>query len=145
MACTREMSFVSGKTCLHASFYGKPCTHSVTHRFPRSLRGRNDWRRTDENDRCDQEDAQPVLERELRHVCCVIAAHAHQEKDADGNNRRATDESILAVQIFDQKKFKKKDQGFLGVVNVRIGSVLDLDVGGDGMPKLYSSAHMNAY
>jgi E3 ubiquitin-protein ligase NEDD4 len=48
-------------------------------------------------------------------------------------NRRATDESILAVQIFDQKKFKKKDQGFLGVVNVRIGSVLDLDVGGDGM------------
>jgi E3 ubiquitin-protein ligase NEDD4 len=54
-------------------------------------------------------------------------------KDADGDNRRATDESILAVQIFDQKKFKKKDQGFLGVVNVRIGSVLDLDVGGDGV------------
>ena len=43
-----------------------------------------------------------------------------------------TDESILAVQIFDQKKFKKKDQGFLGVVNVRIGSVIDLDAGGDG-------------
>ena len=42
------------------------------------------------------------------------------------------EESVLAVQIFDQKKFKKKDQGFLGVVNVRIGSVLDLDVGGDG-------------
>lgn len=54
---------------------------------------------------------------------------------ADGEHRRATDESILAVQIFDQKKFKKKDQGFLGVVNVRIGSVLDLDVGGDGMSK----------
>jgi E3 ubiquitin-protein ligase NEDD4 len=50
----------------------------------------------------------------------------------DTIDRRATDESILAVQIFDQKKFKKKDQGFLGVVNVRIGSVLDLDVGGDG-------------
>jgi len=46
--------------------------------------------------------------------------------------RRATEESILAVQIFDQKKFKKKDQGFLGVVNVRVGSVIDLDVGGDG-------------
>lgn len=43
-----------------------------------------------------------------------------------------TEESILAVQIFDQKKFKKKDQGFLGVVNVRIGSVIDLDAGGDG-------------
>ena len=46
--------------------------------------------------------------------------------------RRVTEESILAVQIFDQKKFKKKDQGFLGVVNVRIGSVIDLDVTGDG-------------
>jgi len=46
--------------------------------------------------------------------------------------RKATEESILAVQIFDQKKFKKKDQGFLGVVNVRVGSVIDLDVGGDG-------------
>lgn len=38
----------------------------------------------------------------------------------------------MAVQIFDQKKFKKKDQGFLGVVNVRVGSVIELDVGGDG-------------
>ncbi|KAI9829362.1 MAG: hypothetical protein M1826_005682 [Phylliscum demangeonii] len=43
------------------------------------------------------------------------------------------EDSILIVQIFDQKKFKKKDQGFLGVINVRIGSVLDLDVGGDEM------------
>ncbi|EME44674.1 hypothetical protein DOTSEDRAFT_72208 [Dothistroma septosporum NZE10] len=46
---------------------------------------------------------------------------------------RVTEESILAVQIFDQKKFKKKDQGFLGVVNVRIGSVIDMDAGGDEM------------
>lgn len=46
--------------------------------------------------------------------------------------RKANEESILAVQIFDQKKFKKKDQGFLGVVNVRVGSVIDLDAGGDG-------------
>ena len=38
----------------------------------------------------------------------------------------------MAVQIFDQKKFKKKDQGFLGVINVRIGDVIDLDVGEDG-------------
>lgn len=43
------------------------------------------------------------------------------------------------MQIFDQKKFKKKDQGFLGVVNVRVGSVIDLDAGGDGTlsSKLY--------
>ena len=49
--------------------------------------------------------------------------------------RRATEESILAIQIFDQKKFKKKDQGFLGVIIVRIGGVIDLDTGGDGMNK----------
>ncbi|KAK5014948.1 hypothetical protein LTR39_002875, partial [Cryomyces antarcticus] len=52
---------------------------------------------------------------------------------ADGVNRRATEESILAVQIFDQKKFKRKDQGFLGVINVRVGSVIDLESGGDEM------------
>lgn len=46
--------------------------------------------------------------------------------------RRANEESVLAFQIFDQKKFKKRDQGFLGVVNVRVGSVIDLDAGGDG-------------
>ncbi|PVH73234.1 hypothetical protein DL98DRAFT_431737 [Cadophora sp. DSE1049] len=38
---------------------------------------------------------------------------------------RATEESILAVQIFDQKKFKKDDQGFLGVINIRVGNVID--------------------
>lgn len=43
------------------------------------------------------------------------------------------EDSILAIQIFDQKKFKKKDQGFLGVINVRIGDVIDLQMGGDGM------------
>ncbi|KAL6948107.1 NEDD4 E3 ubiquitin-protein ligase [Hanseniaspora uvarum] len=32
--------------------------------------------------------------------------------------------STLVIQIFDQKKFKKADQGFLGVVNIRIGDVL---------------------
>ncbi|KAK5947146.1 hypothetical protein PMZ80_001293 [Knufia obscura] len=46
---------------------------------------------------------------------------------------RANEDSVLAIQIFDQKKFKKKDQGFLGVINVRIGDVVDLDMGGDEM------------
>ncbi|CCF56508.1 hypothetical protein KAFR_0B02100 [Kazachstania africana CBS 2517] len=32
--------------------------------------------------------------------------------------------SVLTIQVFDQKKFKKKDQGFLGVVNIRVGDVL---------------------
>lgn len=47
-------------------------------------------------------------------------------------NRKVSEDSILAIQIFDQKKFKKKDQGFLGVINVRIGDVLDIEIGGDG-------------
>ncbi|KAI3404517.2 hulA [Candida oxycetoniae] len=38
---------------------------------------------------------------------------------------QASEDSILIVQVFDQKKFKKKDQGFLGVVNVRIGDVIN--------------------
>ncbi|KAG5209782.1 E3 ubiquitin-protein ligase [Trichophyton interdigitale] len=46
---------------------------------------------------------------------------------------RVTEDSILAIQIFDQKKFKKKDQGFLGVINIRIGDVIDLAIGDDEM------------
>jgi hypothetical protein len=41
-------------------------------------------------------------------------------------NLRVTEDSILAVQIFDQKKFKRKDQGFLGVINIRVGDVIEL-------------------
>lgn len=47
------------------------------------------------------------------------------------DSRRATEDSILAVQIFDQKKFKKKDQGFLGVINIRVGDVVDFSSGQD--------------
>lgn len=43
----------------------------------------------------------------------------------------ATPSSVIAVQIFDQRKFKRKDQGFLGVINVQMSSVFDLQVGGD--------------
>lgn len=46
---------------------------------------------------------------------------------------RVNEDSILAIQIFDQKKFKKKDQGFLGVINVRMGDVIDVQMGGDEM------------
>lgn len=41
--------------------------------------------------------------------------------------------SILAVQIFDHKKFKKKDQGFLGVINVLVSEAIDLSMGGEEM------------
>jgi hypothetical protein len=40
--------------------------------------------------------------------------------------------SVIAVQIFDQRKFKRRDQGFLGVVNIRVSDVLDLELGGHG-------------
>ncbi|CAG8441967.1 15255_t:CDS:10 [Acaulospora colombiana] len=47
---------------------------------------------------------------------------------------QVTNQSVIAVQIFDQKKFKKKDQGFLGVINIQISEVFDdLSIGGDGM------------
>lgn len=45
---------------------------------------------------------------------------------------RVNEDSILAVQVFDQKKFKKKDQGFLGVVNIRVGDAIDLTSDSDG-------------
>ncbi|KAG0344375.1 hypothetical protein BG004_004534 [Podila humilis] len=44
-----------------------------------------------------------------------------------------TNRSVLAVQIFDQKKFKKKDQGFLGTINIQMGDVFDVNIGGDEM------------
>ncbi|EIW60741.1 HECT-domain-containing protein [Trametes versicolor FP-101664 SS1] len=43
------------------------------------------------------------------------------------------DNSVIAVQIFDQRKFKKRDQGFLGVVNVKVSDVIDLELGGHEM------------
>jgi len=38
----------------------------------------------------------------------------------------------MAIQVFDQKKFKKKDQGFLGVINIRVGDILEMGADGDG-------------
>jgi E3 ubiquitin-protein ligase NEDD4 len=43
------------------------------------------------------------------------------------------DSSVVAVQIFDQRKFKRRDQGFLGVVNIQVSNYLDLELGGHGM------------
>ncbi len=54
---------------------------------------------------------------------------------------RVNEDSILAVQVFDQKKFKKKDQGFLGVINIRIGDIIELAPDADGSP-LFSPSPM---
>jgi E3 ubiquitin-protein ligase NEDD4 len=60
----------------------------------------------------------------------VYGTHPHC-RDIDCP-RTVKESSIIAVQIFDQRKFKKKDQGFLGVINCRVGDILDLQLGGDG-------------
>ena len=65
-------------------------------------------------------------------MICGNTAPSSEWPNADALGRKATEDSILAIQIFDQKKFKKKDQGFLGVINVRVGDVIDLGIGGDG-------------
>lgn len=49
-----------------------------------------------------------------------------------------TSSSVIAVQIFDQRKFKKKDQGFLGVVNIPVSKYLDLTREGNGMQCFHS-------
>ncbi|KAL1923673.1 uncharacterized protein VTP21DRAFT_8653 [Calcarisporiella thermophila] len=46
---------------------------------------------------------------------------------------QVSNQSVIAIQIFDQKKFKKKDQGFLGVINIQVGNVFDVTAGGDEM------------
>ncbi|KIM30183.1 hypothetical protein M408DRAFT_7736 [Serendipita vermifera MAFF 305830] len=38
-----------------------------------------------------------------------------------------TDSSLVNVQVFDQRQFNTKDQGFLGSINVKISNVLDLE------------------
>lgn len=38
--------------------------------------------------------------------------------------------SVLAIQVFDQKNFKEPSQGFLGVVNVLVSSVINLNTVG---------------
>ena len=61
-----------------------------------------------------------------------VVKSAFTSSNTNDDIRRASEDSILAVQIFDQKKFKKKDQGFLGVINIRIGDVVDFSSGVDG-------------
>ncbi|KAI0319606.1 hypothetical protein OF83DRAFT_1281822 [Amylostereum chailletii] len=38
--------------------------------------------------------------------------------------------SKISIQVFDQRKFRRQDQGFLGSVSVKVGDVLDIDAGG---------------
>lgn len=44
--------------------------------------------------------------------------------------RVVTDDSVIVVQVFDQRHFKEPTQGFLGVVNVLVSSVINLQTMG---------------
>lgn len=46
------------------------------------------------------------------------------------------DSSVVTVQVFDQRKFKTRDQGFLGSINIKISDFLDLEHGGSEMVTL---------
>lgn len=46
---------------------------------------------------------------------------------------QAKPSSMLALQVFDHKKFKKKDQGFLGVINIAVKDVINMETGGENM------------
>jgi hypothetical protein len=41
--------------------------------------------------------------------------------------------SVVKVQVFDERKLKRRDQGFLGFVEIRVTDYLDLEFGGQGM------------
>ena len=41
--------------------------------------------------------------------------------------------SVVKVRIFDQRKFKRRDQGLLGFVEMRVTDYLDLELGGQGV------------
>ena len=40
--------------------------------------------------------------------------------------------SVITVQIFDPRKFKKRDQDLLAVVNEKVSDAIDLELGGHG-------------
>ncbi|KAI9209602.1 uncharacterized protein BJ171DRAFT_3868 [Polychytrium aggregatum] len=45
-----------------------------------------------------------------------------------------TNTSVITVQVFDQRKWKKQtNQGFLGVANIQVGQIFDVAAGGDEM------------
>ncbi|KAJ2721794.1 hypothetical protein GGI07_003728 [Coemansia sp. Benny D115] len=41
--------------------------------------------------------------------------------------------SVITAQVFDQRKFKKRGQGFLGVINVQVSQYINVETGGEAM------------
>jgi hypothetical protein len=40
-------------------------------------------------------------------------------------NSEISSQSVVSIEIYDNRKFKKRDQGFLGVVNIPAGDSTD--------------------
>ncbi|KAI9314613.1 hypothetical protein BX666DRAFT_2020196 [Dichotomocladium elegans] len=45
---------------------------------------------------------------------------------------KASERSLIAIEIYDQKKFTKKEQGFLGMMQIILGSIIQFQTGGQG-------------
>ncbi|EUC64466.1 C2 domain present in smad ubiquitination-related factor (smurf)-like protein, putative, partial [Rhizoctonia solani AG-3 Rhs1AP] len=54
-----------------------------------------------------------------------------------------TDWSDITIQVFDQRRYKRRDQGFLGSVNIRVSEVIDLELGGREMLTLELKSNDN--
>lgn len=73
-----------------------------------------------------------TVDAEQTHTTSVIkkTLNPYWNENFDVNVK---DSSVIAVQIFDQRKFKRRDQGFLGVVNLCVRDHIDIDLGGHEM------------
>ena len=83
--------------------------------------------------KCDGEDTRSPLEWAIRCVSwfllgCVLGSNFLWPTLSMVNNS-----SVITVQIFDKRKFKRRDEGFLGVVNIEMASYLDLELDGPSM------------
>ncbi|TFY62825.1 hypothetical protein EVJ58_g3620 [Rhodofomes roseus] len=74
-----------------------------------------------------------TVDAEQTHTTSVIKKTLNPYWNESFDISFVKDSSVIAVQIFDQRKFKKRDQGFLGVVNIRVADVIDLELGGHEM------------
>ncbi|KAI9268720.1 hypothetical protein BY458DRAFT_511338 [Sporodiniella umbellata] len=45
---------------------------------------------------------------------------------------QVTSQSVINIEIFDHKKFKKRDQGFLGETQVEVGKAINMEAAGGG-------------
>ena len=51
--------------------------------------------------------------------------------------------SVITAHIFDQRKCKRRDEGFLGIVNIEIANYLDLELVGNSMFSSFEIAFLS--